>query len=134
MCYASPDGQFSLNDTRYGRKEKSCGAAVTRVQSAACNSVVLAAASDRHKNYSALRGYPLREKNGWRSSRKCGRIYSKIRITFFQKHHIENDIFLQKSLLGFCKNTRTEIIEICCYEPVQKCTRFYYSKMNNSFC
>jgi hypothetical protein len=57
-------------------------------QSAACNSVVLAAASDRHKNYSALRGYPLREKNGCRSSRKCGYIYSKIRITFFEKHHI----------------------------------------------
>ena len=53
-------------------------------QSAACNSVVLAAASDRHKYYSALRGYPLREKNGCRSSRKCGHIYSKIRITFFK--------------------------------------------------
>jgi len=52
--------------------------------SAACNSVVLAAASDRHKNYSALRGYPLREKNGCRSSRKCGYVYSKIRITFFK--------------------------------------------------
>ena len=42
----SPDG-------REGR-----GAAITRDVSAACNSVVLAAASDRHKNYSALRGYP----------------------------------------------------------------------------
>jgi hypothetical protein len=74
-------------------QEKSCGAAVTTVQSAACNSVVLAAASDRHKNYSALRGYPLREKNGCRSSRKCGRIYSKIRITFFQNQHFKNDDF-----------------------------------------
>lgn len=40
----------------------------------------------------------------------------------FQKHHIGNDIFLQKSQLGFCKNTRSEIIEIRCYEPVQKCS------------
>ena len=54
-------------------------------------SVVLAAASDRHKNYSALRGYPLREKNGCRSSRKCGYIYSKIRITFFENRQFKND-------------------------------------------
>lgn len=30
----------------------------------------------------------------------------------FEKHHIGNDIFLQKSQLGFCKNTRSEIIKI----------------------
>ena len=60
-------------------------------QSAACNSVVLAAASDRHKNYSALRGYPLREKNGCRSSRKCGCSNAKIRITFFRNQHFKND-------------------------------------------
>ena len=30
----------------------------------------------------------------------------------FQKHRIENDIFQQKSLLGFCKNTRSDIIRI----------------------
>ena len=51
-------GKFPLNDTKVWSQGKSCGAAVTTVQSAACNSVVLAAASDRHKNYSALRGYP----------------------------------------------------------------------------
>jgi hypothetical protein len=57
-------GKFSLNDARNGRRENNFGATITTVQSAACNSVVLAAASDRHKNYSALRSYPLREKNG----------------------------------------------------------------------
>ncbi len=29
---------------------------------------------------------------------------SIIRITIFENHHIENDIFLQKSMLGFYKN------------------------------
>ena len=46
------------------RQAKGCEAPLTKGECAACNSVVLAAASDRHKNYSALRGYPLREKNG----------------------------------------------------------------------
>jgi len=77
------------------------------VQSAACNSVVLAAASDRHKNYSALRGYPLREKNGCRSSLKCGRIYSKIRITFFENRHFKNDDFSQNLKL---KNERKLVL------------------------
>ena len=56
-------GKFSLNDARNGRRENNFGATITTVQSAACNSVVLAAASD-HKNYSALWGYPLLEKDG----------------------------------------------------------------------
>ena len=38
--------------------------------------------------------------------------FTEIRITFFEKHHIGNDIFLQKSQLGFCKNSRSEIIKI----------------------
>jgi len=42
-------GKFSLNDARNGRRENNFGATITTVQSAACNSVVLAAASDRHK-------------------------------------------------------------------------------------
>lgn len=54
----SPDGQIFPERHKVWSLGKSCGAAVTTVQSAACNSVVLAAASDRHKNYSALRGYP----------------------------------------------------------------------------
>lgn len=37
---------------------------------------------------------------------------SKIRITIFENHHIGNDVFLQKSSLGFCKNTRSEIMRV----------------------
>ena len=45
-----------LTQSPDGRERR--GAPITRDVSAACNSVVFAAASDRHKNYSALRGYP----------------------------------------------------------------------------
>ena len=52
--------------------------------SAACNSVVLAAASDRHKNYSALRGYPWREKKSCRSSLNRGYRNQKSALHFLK--------------------------------------------------
>ena len=58
-----------------------------------------------------MRGYPLREKNGCRSSRKCGYIYSKIRITIFQNHHCKNaDSTHELSLKSELKSMRLSSI------------------------
>ena len=66
------------------------------------------AASKPHSTFDSLLGLSkmlmwLCEAERLTEQPKMWRIYSKIRITFFEKHHIENDIFLQKYQLGFCK-------------------------------
>ena len=63
---------------------KSCGAAITTVQSAACNSVVLAAASDRHKNYSALGAIPYGRRTADEAAENVGAFIQKSALYFFK--------------------------------------------------
>ncbi|WP_147340083.1 hypothetical protein [Ruminococcus sp.] len=51
MCYASPDGQIFPERHNRESQGKSCVAAITRVQSAACNSVVLVTGKYPHHKY-----------------------------------------------------------------------------------
>ena len=50
-------GKFSLNDARNGRRENNFGATITTVQSAACNSVVLAYEFNFNEKSNLVKGY-----------------------------------------------------------------------------
>ena len=95
MCYASPDGRFSLNDTKYGRREKAAEQRLQRCRAPLVNSVVLMTEKYPHHKY--IR----RSARLWRLTEqpKMWAHLFKNPHNFFQNQHFKNDDSIHELLL-----------------------------------
>ena len=87
-------GKFSLNDARNGRRENNFGATITTVQSAACNSVVLAP-----QELLRPAGLSLTGEGRLTEQPKMWVHLFKNPHNFFQNQHFKNDDSIHELLL-----------------------------------